>query len=563
MGDRVIVSQQAQLLFRVKRQSLRGFLTGVFVQKRLEIFVSSLIVLGLIFGGYKLFISGGNFLLRQGELGGVFLDRLFYLGWSIIFYLLVLSNLVTGFSTFYRSPEVAFLMTLPVDNKQIFRVKFIENLVYSSWAILILGIPLTLGYGSLQGLVIWQYALVFIMGILPFLFIATVSASLLLMLLVFLSRFFKMRTVFIFLGVIFTGIFYLYFSVSQQDTMLTGNMGNFRALGRYLANLSNTSFPFIPSYWLSRLFMGSETLVLLERLFFSALFISTAAVGWEIINWAADHFYFHTYQVMEGQGQKTKRTPLSRIFKFGWGGLRPPIKALASKDLVQFLRTPQQWVQFLLLGFFIAVYLINLSRGHLHFDELSSFWRNTIYIFNFGFTGFILAALTARFVYPMISMEGRSLWILQMAPFSMKRVFVEKFWFAFFVLFTMTEFVALISNFFLGQRVEVSLLASGFLLLTSLSLISLSLGLGAVYAQFNETNPMKISSGYGGIITVVLSLIYVAFSVTSLVFVINLYQNQGSGLVIGIIVSFVLVLTILYTWLPLKWGIRAISTYER
>ena len=525
--------------------------------------MSSLIVFGLIFGGYKLFVSGGNFLLRQGELGGVFLDRLFYLGWSIIFYLLILSNLVTGFSTFYRSPEVAFLMTLPVDNKQIFRIKFIENLIYSSWAILILGIPLTLGYGALQGLSFWQYGLVFITGILPFLFIATVSASLLLMLLVFLSRFFKMRTVFIFLGVIFTGIFYLYFSVSQQDTVLTGNLGNFRSLGRYLANMANTSFPFIPSYWLSRLFMGSETLVLLERLFYSALFVTTAALGWEVINWTAERFYFQTYQVMEGQGQKTKRTPLSKIFNFSWYGLRPPIKALASKDLVQFLRTPQQWVQFLLLGFFIAVYLINLSRGQLQMDELSSFWRTTIYIFNFGFTGFILAALTARFVYPMISMEGRSLWILQMAPFSMKRVFVEKFWFAFFVLFTLTEIVALTSNFFLGQSLEVSLIASGFLLLTSLALISLSLGLGAVYAQFNETNPMKISSGYGGIITVVLSLIYVAFSVTSLVLVINLHVNHGSQIVIGLIVCFVIVLTALYTWLPLKWGVRAISSYER
>ncbi|MCF7827105.1 MAG: hypothetical protein K9M55_12275 [Candidatus Marinimicrobia bacterium] len=547
----------------MKRQSLKGFLASVFKQKRLEIFVSSLIVFGLIFGGYKLFVSGGNFLLRQGELGGVFLDRLFYLGWSIIFYLLVLSNLITGFSTFYRSPEVAFLLTLPVENKQIFRIKFIENLVYSSWAILILGIPLTMGYGELQGLSSLQYALVFLSGILPFLFIATVSASLLLMLLVFLSRFFKMRTVFIFLGVIFTGIFYLYFSVSQEDTVLTGNLGNFRSLGRYIANLSNTSFPFIPSYWLSRLFMGSESLAFLERLFFAALFLTTAALGWELISWVAGRFYFHTYQVMEGQGQKTKRTSMSRVFRFGWGGLRPPSKALASKDIVQFLRTPQQWVQFLLLGFFIAVYLINLSRGQMRLDELSSFWRTTIYIFNFGFTGFILAALTARFVYPMISMEGRSLWMLQMAPFSMKKVFIEKFWFAFFVLFTLTELVALISNYFLGQRMEIAILASGFQLLTSLALISLSLGLGAVYAQFNESNPMKISSGYGGIITVVLSLIYVGFSVTSLVFIINLFQKQGSGMLIGFIVGFIVVLTGLYTWLPLKWGVRAISSYER
>ncbi len=525
--------------------------------------MSSLIVIGLIFGGYRLFLSGGNFLLRQGELGEVFLDRLFYLGWSIIFYLLVLSNLITGFSTFYRSPEVAFLMTLPVDNTQIFRVKFIENLVYSSWAILILGVPLTLGYGELQNLSYLQYAIVFVSGIMPFLFIATVSASLLLMLLVYLSRFFKMKTVFFMVGLIFSGAFYLYITVSQQETTLNGGLGNFRALGRYLSNLSNTPFPFIPSYWLSRLFMGSEILVWKERLFFSALFLSTAALGWEIITYVAGKAYFRTYQIMEGQGQKTKRKALSKLFTFGWPGMRIPNKALISKDLVQFLRTPQQWIQFLLMGFFIAVYLINLSRGRLNLDELAPFWRTTIYVFNFGFTGFILAALTARFVYPMISMEGRSLWILQMAPFSMKRVFIEKFWFAFVVLFSITEVVALASNFFLGQQMEVSVLASIFLFLTSLALISTSLGLGAVYAQFNESNPMKISSGYGGIITVILSLIYVGLSVTALILVINLYQSNGSDVFIGAIIGFVVVLTILYTWLPLKWGFRAISAYER
>lgn len=559
----VIVTQQAQLLFRAKRQNMRGFLSGVFKKKRLEIFVSSLIVFGLIFGGYRMFLAGGNFLLRQGELGEVFLDRLFYLGWSIIFYLLILSNLVTGFSTFYRSPEVAFLMTLPIENKQIFKVKFIENLVYSSWAILILGIPLTLGYGELQGLTAVQYGIVFAGGILPFLFIATVSAGLLLMVLVYLSRFFKMRTVFVFVGLLFTGAFYLYFNVSQQDTVLGSGLGNFRALGRYMANLSNNPFPFIPSYWLSQLFMGTEVLAWTERLFFSALFVSTAAVGWEIITWVAGLFYFKTYQVMEGQGQKTQRKAVSKIFEFSWPGLKPSTRALISKDLVQFVRTPQQWIQFLLLGFFIAVYLINLSRGSIQLEELAPFWRTTIYIFNFGFTGFILAALTARFVYPMISMEGRSIWMLQMAPFSMKRVFVEKFWFAFFVLFTLTEVVALSSNYFLGQQMEISILASGFLLLTSLSLISLALGLGAVYAQFEESNPMKISSGYGGIITVVLSLIYVALSVTSLILVINLYQSNGSHVYIGMIIVFVVVLTSLYTWLPLKWGISAIAKYER
>ncbi|MEA3287253.1 MAG: hypothetical protein U9Q77_07750 [Candidatus Marinimicrobia bacterium] len=541
---------------------MRGFLAGVFKKKRLEILVSSFIVLALILGGYRLFLSGGQFLIRQGELGEVFLERLFYLGWSIIFYLLVLSNLITGFSTFYRSPEVAFLMTMPLEDVQIFRVKFIENLVYSSWALLIIGIPLTLAYGELQGLSFPQYGIVFFTGILPFLFIATVSAGLLLLFLVWLSRFWKMRTIFVLLGLLFTGLFYLYFSVGQQNTILTGNMGNFRALGRYLSNLSHQPFPFIPSFWLSELFQGSGSVLWTERLFFSALFVSTAALGWEIISWVAGKTYFASYQIMETQGKKEKKKALSRVFTLDWPGIRSPTKAMISKDIIQFLRTPQQWVQFLMMGFFIAIYLINLSRGKIHFSELPSFWRTTVYIFNFGFTGFILAALTARFVYPMISMEGRSLWILQMSPFSMKRLFIEKFWVAFFVLFTTTEVVALVSNFFLDQQMEVSILSSGFLLMTSLALISLSLGLGAVYAQFNESNPMKISSGYGGIITVMLSLIYVGFSVTALILVINLYQSNGSNMIIGATVGAIVVLTTLYTWLPLKWGLRAVSRYE-
>ena len=534
----------------------------MFKKKQLEILVSTLIVTGLIIGGYRLLLNGGEFMLRQGELGEVFLDRMFYLGWSIIFYLLVLSNLVTGFSTFYRSPEVAFLFTLPLEASQIFKVKFTENLVYSSWAILILGIPMTLAYGELQGLGNLAYITVFITGILPFLFIATVSAAVLLMILVYLSRFFKLRTLFISLGLIFTGLFYLYFTVSQQDTVVGGQLGNFRALGRYMANLSSQPFPLIPSYWLSQLFLDVEALGWVERLYYSALFITTALVGWELSLWVAKKGYFSTYQIMERHGSSTIRQGMNRLFGFSYLGLPNPMRAVVSKDLVQFLRTPQQWVQFLLMGFFISIYLINLSRGRVHFHDLLPFWQTAIYVFNFGFTGFIMAALTARFVYPMVSMEGRSLWMLQMSPFSIGQVFKEKFWLAFFSLFTVAEVVVMASNYFLGLQAEIALIASGFMLMTSLAFISLSLGLGAVYAQFNEPNPMKVSSGYGGIISIVLSLIYVSFSVFGLVVVIRQFQVGGGLFLVGMVVAFVVLLTGLYTWLPLRWGLRALSTYE-
>ena len=50
-------------------------------------------------------------------------------------------------------------------------------------------------------------------------------------------------------------------------------------------------------------------------------------------------------------------------------------------------------------------------------------------------------------------------------------------------------------------------------LLMSVSLTSLSVGMGAVYPRFDEKNPGKIASSAGGMLTTILSLAYVGFMV--------------------------------------------------
>jgi len=344
--------------------------------------------------------------------------------------------------------------------------------------------------------------------------------------------------------------------------MLAPEMANFRALGRYMFNLSQTPFPLIPSYWLSQLFIHLHGNNWGQLTLFGSLFVTTALVGWEIVGWLARKFYFASYQMMEGNQSRGSGRESGRIFRQRWLWFSPPMRALISKDIIQFVRTPQQWIQFLLLSFFIAVYLINLSRGRIHFDDMPEFWQTFIYIFNFGFSGFILSALVARFVFPLISMEGRGRWTLLAAPLPLSKVFQEKFWLMFIPLFTLTELVALTSNYFLQQSTQVALLATVFLMLTSLALISLALGLGALYAEFNEPNPMKISSGYGGIITVVFSLIYVAVSVTALITIIRILESGQGHPLLPLIIGGLLVLTLLYTYLPLRWGYRALKKLE-
>ena len=556
---------------RIKSQAFLRHLKTDFRKKWLEMSVSLLIIIGLVIGGYILFIRGANFLLEQGELGQLLLDRIFYVGWSIIFYLLILSNMITALSTLYRSSEVSFLMTTPLAVISIFRSKFVENLVYSSWAILILGLPLTLAYGSVKSLSFLEILIILLTGLLPFLVISTAISLILLMFVIRLTRWFRMRSVLMILGMIFIATLWIYFKYSQQNTLLTGDMASFRLINRYLTNLSRIPFPVIPSYWMSELFVSLSQHHWGNLFFYGGLFLSTGLVGIEVSGFIARRNYHTTFQLMEGTGQQKRALATKKLTntqpsnfrsftRISW--LTPQMRGLVIKDILQFVRTPQQWVQFLLLSFFIGVYLINLSRADVRLTLLSPFWQRAIYMMNFGFSGFILAALTSRFVYPLISLEGKSLWILKASPMNLSKLFKEKFWLSFVIFFTITEIVAFVSNYYLSQSLSFTLITTGFLILMSLSLISIALGLGAVYPQFHERNPMRISSSAGGIITVVVSLFYVGIMAGGLVWIVTLME-QGSSMInlIPIMIS-ILILNIATTALPLWLGHRSLLRTE-
>jgi ABC-2 type transport system permease protein len=547
----------------IRLHSFRHQLQLKLKRRWLEILIPTFIILGLIIGGRSLFISGAQFLLGQGELGQLLLNRLFYLGWTIIFYLLIISNIITALSTLYRSPEVTFLLAKPVQHTEIFHAKLVENLIYSSWAILVLGLPLTLAYGHVKGLSGMDLLLVFPLALLPYLVIATVTGLILLLIVIMLSKWFRMRSLFFTLGIIAVAFFWLYFRFSQQETLLMGNAASLRAASRYLFNLARTPFPLIPSYWFTELFSAYALGHFQVVLFHAAVLLTTALVGLELITWLAKVNYFTTIQLYERTKQKAKKhASKTRHIELPLPGLTPQVKSLISKDILQFLRTPQQWIQLLLFAFFISVYLLNLARIDIRIQDLAPLWRKLVYLFNFGFSGFIIAALTSRFVYPLISLEGKGFWILKAAPLHLKTVFKVKLWISITLFFGLAEMVSLVSNHYLSQGWEVALISTIFLILETLGLVSLALGLGALFPQFNERNPMRIASSMGGTITVILSLIYVAAMVGALVWFIILYEKGIHTFQLTGIFLLTAALSALTIILPLRLGLRSLVKME-
>jgi len=547
----------------IRLRALRHQLQLKLKRRWLEILIPALIILGLIVGGRSLFISGAQFLLGQGELGQLLLNRLFYLGWTIIFYLLIISNIITALSTLYRSPEVSFLLAKPVHHTQIFHAKLVENLIYSSWAILVLGLPLTLAYGHVRGLSVIDLLLVFPLALLPYLVIATVTGLILLLIVIRLSKWFRMQSLFFTLGVIAIAFFWLYFRFSQQETLLMGNAASLRAVSRYLFNLARTPFPLIPSYWFTELFSAYASGHFRDVLFHAAVLLTTALVGLELITWLAKVNYFATIQLYERTKQRAKKhVSKARYIALPIPGLTPQVRSLISKDILQFLRTPQQWIQLLLFAFFISVYLLNLARIDIRIQDLAPLWRKLVYLFNFGFSGFIIAALTSRFVYPLISLEGQGFWILKAAPLHLKTVFKVKLWISITLFFALAETVSLVSNYYLSQGWEVAFISTLFLILETLGLVSLALGLGALFPQFQERNPMRIASSMGGTITVILSLIYVAAMVGTLVWFIILYEKGIPTLQLTGALLLTAALSALTIILPLKLGLSSLVKME-
>ena len=94
-----------------------------------------------------MFYRGLQFIGTFPGLGAVLTERLLYLLFAFLFALLLFSNLVIGYTNFFRNRETSFLMSLPVTPQTIFRWKFLESALLASWAFLFLIAPLLAAYG--------------------------------------------------------------------------------------------------------------------------------------------------------------------------------------------------------------------------------------------------------------------------------------------------------------------------------------------------------------------------------------------------------------------------------
>jgi ABC-2 type transport system permease protein len=177
----------------------------------------------------------------------------------------------------------------------------------------------------------------------------------------------------------------------------------------------------------------------------------------------------------------------------------------------------------ILLGL-LLLYVSNMQRlwvdlGETHLQLLIGFLNLTA-------VSLILATFTSRFVFPLISLEGQQLWLLGLLPLSRSRMIIAKFLYA--LTITLIAGIGVMAVSVVRLQLPGALATMHVVTIAAIcvSLCGVSIGMGARLPVFTERNPARIAGGFGGTVSLLLS---VALVVLSLVGVGFMTVREGLG----------------------------------
>jgi ABC-2 type transport system permease protein len=555
------------LLVRVNAlQSWRRFLS-VRKQSWLLTGVIGLFVSGYLVVSFGLFYHGLKFIAKFPGLGAVLTERLLYVLFAFLFALLLLSNLIIGYTNLFRNRETAFLLTLPIPAQTIFRWKFIESTVLASWAFVFLIAPLLAAFGLVRG-VAWHFYPVTLVLIALFIVLPGVLGA---VLATWVGRFLDRRSFQIAMvgtAVVLLALAAFWWKAQPVNDELLDRR-TLEALDQLLAKTRFTLFPFLPSYWLSASVLQWAEGILRSAAFFALVLLSHTLFFGGIMCTRFGQVFYDTASAVQSRAGSERNwfhARSGRRFPVGWlekivgqlFWLKRDTRALAVKDLRMFWRDTTQWGQSVMLFGLLGVYIINL-RNFTH-QLTSPFWVNLVAFLNLGICSLNLASVTTRFVFPQFSLEGWRLWIIGLAPMGLARVVKTKFWVASILSLFVTSGLITLSCYLLKMSWDRVLFFAAVITVMTFALNGLAIGLGVLYPNLKEANPNKIVSGFGGTLCFVLSSFYILASVLLLVFGAAGLHARASWAVEGI-TGFAL-LSFGIGWLPLKLGLRQLKNFE-
>jgi ABC-2 type transport system permease protein len=249
-----------------------------------------------------------------------------------------------------------------------------------------------------------------------------------------------------------------------------------------------------------------------------------------------------------------------------------PMKAFAVKEVKTFFRDQTQWSQIFLLVALIVIYLYNVSVLPLSRSALPvAYLQNLLSFLNMGLVAFVLTAVSARFVFPAVSMEGDAFWIVKSSPVTLRAFLRVKFLVYFLPLLFLSELLTVATNLILDVTPFMMFLSVATIFFMLPGIVSMALGLGTLHADFHSENPAQSVTSFGGLIYMTVSMGFIAAVIVLeagpvyRVFMTAIRRGHFHGHhILGLSVSLaaVLILCVVAFIIPMWLAERSISRFE-
>jgi ABC-2 type transport system permease protein len=369
--------------------------------------------------------------------------------------------------------------------------------------VVLVSIPIFTAYGiAYQGG--WVFPIVAVMLMLPMLIIPAVVGSALTLVLVNVFPARRTRDILSVIAVLAAGGIVLLFRLVRPEQLARPE--GFASLMEFISVLRTPTSPLLPSEWVQKATMGwlSGEPDWLSMYVLWATAAATMVLGAVLHRW----LYLTGFSKAQESAQRGVRkdgllSGLGDVILRPFGTLR---RELILKELRLFFRDTTQWSQLILLAVLVVVYVYNIKFLPLRGEGITFFLVNVVPFLNLVLAGFVLASIAARFIFPGVSLEGRTLWLLRSSPMAVKDLLWAKFWVGTMPLLILAIAIVGVTDYMLQVSDFMFYVSLGSITLMTFALSGMAIGFGTMFPQFETENAAQIPTSFGGLLYMMASV---------------------------------------------------------
>ncbi len=488
------------LLLRVKTRTLWNRTRQAALEAPVRLSAAIVLVSAIWFGLYWLFRIVFDQFKRTPLEATIAIPLVFNFFFVAILVMLAFSNAIIAYGALFGKTESAYLLTSPLTLRDVITLKYLESLVMASWSLILLGLPLMIAMAdaaersvlsAAQRPVFYGLFIAFFLAFIP------IPGALGTLLAWAAARFFPRRTIqfaAVAMGVVIAGSI-----IAGVRSLRLGDSAAEVWLRSFLGQMSFFESAFMPNNWVASGIDHAIHNQLPESFLYLGVTIANALfASWLAVMIVSKYFDRAHDRASAGhaRGKRPASPALGGVAGSVFFYLPPPLRLIAAKDLRTFIRDPLQWSQLVILFGLMGLYLTNMPT--LRFSFSGSGWFLIIPFLNLCAVSFILATFTCRFVFPLVSLEGRNLWLVGLLPMPRGHVLLAKFAFA----MTVTVLVAVATMTLATIMLELDTAWAVIHLVVTMAicfgLCGFAVGIGARLPMFHQTNTARIANGLGG-----------------------------------------------------------------